>query len=234
MKIIVALLAVALCGGCMVKSTDYKALRDRYAETETVAQQNRNMYEAERARAAELEAQLADLESALENKDVKLSKLQSGFTATPQLQEVWQELEQLAGKHGDMMWDGLKRRLIISVEFDLGSDSLKPKGKAAVKDVAQILKKVSADNRIYIDGHIDNLPVKNPNTIAKFKDNQELSAARALAVYRVLAAEGVPGNLIIHRGFGDNRPIVSNDTPEGRAKNRRVEISIFPGATGKS
>ena len=81
---------------------------------------------------------------------------------------------------------------------------------------------------VYVDGHTDNLPVKNPKTKEKFIDNRGLAAARADAVYRVLHDGGVPSKLMISRGFGQDYPVVSNDSAASRAKNRRVEISVVP------
>ena len=65
-----------------------------------------------------------------------------------------------------------------------------------------------------------------PELRQRFPSNSELSSARASDVVRFLAAKGVPQNIMSAQGFGDSRPVASNDTPQGRAKNRRVEIVI--------
>ena len=65
-----------------------------------------------------------------------------------------------------------------------------------------------------------------PELKARFPSNLELSSARADAVVRYLVSKGVPQNIISAQGFGESRPVASNDTAQGQAKNRRVEIVI--------
>ena len=65
-----------------------------------------------------------------------------------------------------------------------------------------------------------------PALKARFPSNLELSSARADAVARYLVSKGVPQNTVSAQGFGDARPVAGNDTPQGKAKNRRVEIVI--------
>jgi chemotaxis protein MotB len=65
-----------------------------------------------------------------------------------------------------------------------------------------------------------------PELKKRFPSNWELSSARATDVVRHLVAQGVPASELSAQGFGDSRPVASNETPQGRAKNRRVEIVI--------
>lgn len=86
----------------------------------------------------------------------------------------------------------------------------------------------SPDTIVMIEGHTDNLPVK-PSDGERYRDNIELSYLRAKAVADVLAENGISPSRISIRGYGDTRPIVSNDTVEGRIRNRRVEVMLIRG-----
>ena len=90
-----------------------------------------------------------------------------------------------------------------------------------LKRVAQIVAQFPKDVEVSVRGYTDNRPVK-PNSI--FEDNWDLSAARAIAVVKELVKNGVSSNTIHGAGFSEFRPIATNFTPEGQARNRRVEI----------
>lgn len=84
---------------------------------------------------------------------------------------------------------------------------------------------------LVIEGHTDNIPIRS--TAGKgYKDNMELSFLRAKAVAGMLADNGVPSERITVVSYGETRPIASNDTPEGRARNRRVEIKLMSPGEG--
>ena len=82
------------------------------------------------------------------------------------------------------------------------------------------------NQRINVEGFTDNVPI-GPELRNRFPSNWELSTARATDVVRYLAAQGVNPNILAAQGFGDTQPVASNDTAQGRAKNRRVEIVIM-------
>ena len=80
-------------------------------------------------------------------------------------------------------------------------------------------------------GYTDNTPVGPELQRHGIPDNLVLSTRRAAAVVTFLVSQGVNPNIISAKGFGDTHPVASNDTPEGRAKNRRIEITVQgPGA----
>jgi chemotaxis protein MotB len=79
------------------------------------------------------------------------------------------------------------------------------------------------DNPIQIEGHTDNVPISNP----AFPSNWELSSARAGSVVRLLVEQGVPPARLVAIGYADNKAIDTNATPEGRARNRRVNVLIL-------
>ncbi len=107
--------------------------------------------------------------------------------------------------------------------FDSGSTLLKEEAKPIIDQVGAILESY-ATGTIEIEGHTDNVPMSG----AKYSNNDELSDGRALSVFNYLISTTSldPAN-IKHSGRGEYVPIADNSTPEGRAKNRRVEIKIY-------
>lgn len=108
--------------------------------------------------------------------------------------------------------------------FAEGGVTLEAAGEATLARIAPVLKGLTGQ-KIEIRGFTDNVPI-GPELRAKYADNLALSKARADDVMRVLAAHGVPPATMTATGYGDAQPVASNDTPQGRAKNRRVEIDI--------
>lgn len=109
-----------------------------------------------------------------------------------------------------------------SAVFEPGSAALTARGLETIEKFARLLYAIP--NRIIIEGHTDNIPIRTP----QFPSNWELSGARAGAVARAFNEFGIEGTRIEIAGFGDTRPKVSNDSPELRAINRRIDILIKP------
>ncbi|MDQ6964979.1 MAG: flagellar motor protein MotB [Mariprofundales bacterium] len=107
--------------------------------------------------------------------------------------------------------------------FAPGSDQLKPAGLAAVHKLVKLL--LDSGSKIDVEGHSDNIPI---NT-ARFHSNWALAAARAVSVVEELINAGIPTDRLHASSYGDTRPIASNGSPEGRAKNRRVEFVLEMG-----
>ncbi|MFA5059825.1 MAG: OmpA family protein [Candidatus Omnitrophota bacterium] len=131
----------------------------------------------------------------------------------------------------DMMERGLVITFVAEVLFDSGKAKLKPESLAALEKVSDVLKTTVRDLKVGVEGHTDNIPIK----YSGWKSNWELSAARAMSVLHFLAdSQGIEPMRLSATGFGEYHPVASNDTVEGRQKNRRVEIVILPNATKKS
>jgi flagellar motor protein MotB len=115
-----------------------------------------------------------------------------------------------------------------SVLFALRSAELSPDGAALLSDLGGPLRAYLEEHHeaIMVSGFTDSSPIVSQ--AGGYKDNLELSAARATTVARALIAAGVPKQNIFVAGFGDAHPIAPNDTPDNRAKNRRVEIAPMP------
>lgn len=108
--------------------------------------------------------------------------------------------------------------------FKSGSAEVETKGKDALKKLAEVLNK-NIEVDILIEGHTDNVPIK---TII-YKDNWDLSAARATSVVRLLTdGYGLEAKRLTASGKGEYFPVASNQTSEGKAKNRRTEIILSP------
>ncbi len=123
---------------------------------------------------------------------------------------------------------GLVIRIMTTSFFREGSAELTPDMKAVLDELAPMLKRIP--NFIQVEGHTDNKPIRN----ARFKSNWELSVARATVVVQYLIERhGIPPERIAAIGYGEYRPIASNDTEIGRAKNRRVEIVILDRGGGR-
>jgi len=108
--------------------------------------------------------------------------------------------------------------------FKSGSDVVDPKGKEALKSLAQVLNNTK-DITVMIEGHTDNVPIKTK----LFEDNWDLSTARATSIVRILTKDyGFDSNRITASGRGQFHPVKTNETDEGRAANRRTEIILSP------
>ena len=173
---------------------------------------------SEQKRRAELEAaEAARLK--LENQD--LSKYRSEFFG---------ELSKLlAGQPGVRV---VGDRFVFSSEvlFKPGAADLAPEGQAQIASVVQTLQQVVPDIPsglnwiIRVDGHTDNTPLSGNGA---FKDNWQLSQARALAVVRYMTdVLGFPPNRLAAAGFGEFQPVAEGNTPEALAQNRRIELKL--------
>jgi chemotaxis protein MotB len=136
-----------------------------------------------------------EMRSALESKDVTISKLQGKLTVN----------------------------ILDRIMFDSGEAVMQPAGEAVMRKIAALLAQ-HPELKIHVIGHTDNVPIRS-----RFASNWELSAARALAAVHFLTEKaGVDPRRVGAVGYGEYRPIADNATPEGRAKNRRIAITILP------
>jgi chemotaxis protein MotB len=109
-----------------------------------------------------------------------------------------------------------------AILFDSGKETLKSATIAELDHIRSVLQQKYKDRQIDVVGHTDTDPIKK----SKWKDNWELSAQRSLTVARYLIQRGISEDNIRAVGCGESRPIASNSTASGKAKNRRVEIVV--------
>ncbi len=143
-----------------------------------------------------------------------------GYTMDKQIKQL---KEQTAGSGVDVTeTDGGKAILVNlpdGVTFDVGSSTLKPAFRDTLDRVAQSLIEYP-NSLIDVYGHTD--------STGSNSSNQVLSESRARTVMNYLISRGVPASRIRSQGFGETMPVASNDSIDGRARNRRVEIKIVP------
>jgi chemotaxis protein MotB len=115
------------------------------------------------------------------------------------------------------------------VLFPSGSDVLNPEGSAEMAKLAEALKQLESEIPpeinwvLRVDGHTDTVPLSGGG---RYRDNWELSSARALSVVKYLNAQGVSANRLVAAGFGEFQPLDPADTPEARDRNRRIELKL--------
>ncbi len=127
-----------------------------------------------------------------------------------------------------MMEKGLVITVVGDLIFDSGKAKIRPEAYSLLTKVSDVLKDNMAQFNIGIEGHTDNVPIKQSG----WKSNWELSTARALSVLHYLAKDqGIQPERLSAIGYGEYRPVASNETKDGRKQNRRVEIVILPNVT---
>jgi chemotaxis protein MotB len=170
----------------------------------------------------ELETNLRESESELTRYTEEVQQLRQTYG------ELVSDLESevTAGRiEIDRLREGLRLNLAQEILFAPGSARLNQRGREVIGKVAQRL--ATAPQRIEVHGHTDDLAIGGP-LAARYPSNWELAGARAASVVRLLAERGVPPQRMRAVSFGQFRSVAPNDTPEGRARNRRIEIRLLP------
>lgn len=138
--------------------------------------------------------------------------------------EIQKKAEELGIRdqvHIKLTDEGLLIQLGDKVLFDLGKADLRPEAYPILDVVGQTMKGKASD--VLVSGHTDNIPINTP----EFPSNWELSTARALQVVKYLINKvGVEPQILGATGFSEYKPVVPNDSPENRQRNRRVEFLI--------
>jgi len=130
----------------------------------------------------------------------------------------------------EMQDKGLVITFVSEVLFDSGKAKLRKDSHSKLDKVADVLNTTVSDLNVGIEGHTDNQPIKRSG----WRSNWELSTARALSVLHYLSDKSVAEPRLAAIGYGEYKPVASNDTKDGRQKNRRVEIVILPKVETKS
>jgi chemotaxis protein MotB len=112
------------------------------------------------------------------------------------------------------------------VLFRPGAAVLRPESRDTLEQIVAVLQTLPG-YLFRIEGHTDDVPISGGGR-DRWPTNWELSAARAAAVVRYLQERRIPPEQLVASGYAFYRPLAPNDTPEGRAQNRRVEITVLP------
>jgi chemotaxis protein MotB len=188
--------------------------------------------DAKNQKIGELSQKLTDCEGGSRRLKEELTQLQKQKELEVQkTSKTYEELlEQMKSEisKGEVTISELKGKLTVnmvdSVLFDSGKAEVKPAGLAVLEKVISILKPIK-DKSIRIEGHTDNVQISGA-LARRYPTNWELSAARAINVTRYLQQQGVDAALLAAVAYGEFKPVASNDTEEGRAANRRIEIVL--------
>lgn len=213
---------------------DQKRLTD--AQAAEIALLNRQM--------AALRTQLGAIEEALKVSEAKTAtqKIEIedlgrrlNLALASQVQELQRYRSEFFGRLREILGDRPEIRVVgdrfvfqSEVLFPVGSDEINPAGREQLAKLARTLKEISAKVPpdlnwvLRVDGHTDRRPIVS----ARFPSNWELSSARAIAVVKLLMAEGVPANRLVAAGFGEFQPLESGDSEESYSKNRRIELKL--------
>lgn len=228
----------SLCGSL----ADQKAVNEQLVADNKNLQEKlsgqKNINENQSAQLSEKERELQNKNKDLQNKDKDLEEkermLREMQAIIARQDELTKKLNQtlrdaLVGFNSDELTMEIRDgKVYVSMSdkllFKSGSTTVEPKGVEALKVLADVLNK-NTDIQILVEGHTDNVPIKT----AVFKDNWDLSVARATSITRLLNEKyGVAATRMTASGRGEYFPKASNDTPEGKAKNRRTEIILSP------
>ncbi|MDE6995341.1 MAG: flagellar motor protein MotB [Lachnospiraceae bacterium] len=169
------------------------------------------------------DGQVVDDDVAAVKEKMEEAQLEESETLAEQIQEAVDDKEM--GSEIDIEFTSQYVQLTLkgALLFDSGSTLLKEEAKPVLDQVGLVLERYAAGT-IEIEGHTDNVPMSG----AKYSNNDELSSGRALSVFDYLLSvtDLDPANMK-HAGRGEYVPIADNSTPEGRTRNRRVEIKIY-------
>ena len=193
-------------------------------------EQVRAELEAAHEAAAKIAEQVADLKDKLAQSQAHAEELEREKDSALQTRKSLEDEMRAALESKDVTISRLQGKLTVNIVdrilFDSGEADVKPAGGAVLRKVAAIL----ADHpelKIHVIGHTDNVPIRAAAR-HRFPSNWELSTARATAAVRFLTENaGVDPRRLGAVGYGEFRPVADNATAEGRARNRRIAITIL-------
>jgi len=209
---VLLVVAVLLWVTALAKQRSLESLRSQLDDANTRLDSARTESQKDKEQITALQAQVADLEQAKAAVAQAARSLEDEMRAGLESKDV--TISKLQGK--------LTVNILDRVMFDSGEAILKPEGESVMRKIAAILAE-HPDLKIHVIGHTDNVPMRN-----RFASNWELSAARALAAVHFLTEKaGVDPRRVGAVAYGEYRPIADNATAEGRAKNRRIAVTIL-------
>ena len=248
-----AVAAALVLGGCVTQDTydqlqaeknqEIAALQTQRATLEQQTRElrtQRSTLEGERNALEQQKATLEQDKSALERAQAELRRQNEALEAqksqllsasrqsqaqydalVANLSEQVQKGQLQVRRYRDMLTVDVAEQLF----FDSGRAALKDSGKKVLKEVADAMQDY-ADKAIRVVGHTDNVPIAKASR-SVFASNWELSAARATTVVRFLQEAGIAPGRLIATGRAEYAPVAPNDSPQGRQKNRRIEITLI-------
>lgn len=208
-------------------------------DKQALTSDKQQLEEVLKAKSDTLSKNITDLRQKISDLESDNSRLKGEITALQKVKEekvkeVSSTYEQLLSNmkneiaQGQVTISELKGKLTVNMEaailFDSGKADVKPEGLGILEKMITTLKGVT-DKAIRIEGHTDNVQISGGLT-KLFPTNWELSAARAINVTRFLQQQGLDPAFLSAAAFAEHKPVADNSTREGRAKNRRIEITL--------
>jgi chemotaxis protein MotB len=253
--VVLALAAATGAGACGVDQEVYNGvLRDRDDQKQKLTVSEAALAQEKAARAKDndaRDARIAVLSKKLEALGQDVSRLESERgTMGGELEQARKRMEELRKAQalaeqraaqfrklvtqfktltdaGKLQVEIRDNRMIVrlgdQILFDPGKTELKKEGQDALRQVTAVLKDI-ANRNFQVAGHTDNIPIKS----ARFRSNWDLSTARAVEVVNFMIGSGMEPRRLSAAGYADQSPVAANDTPENKAKNRRIEITLVP------
>ena len=220
-------------------------LTEQLSEEQQVSARAMNQIELLNQQIAALRAQIAAVEAALQASEAKDEASQTqiadlgrrlNVALAQRVQELNRYRSDFFGRLREILSDRENIRIVgdrfvfqSEVLFPVGGSELDEAGNAEMDKLAAALldlaKEIPSEINwvLRVDGHTDDAPLSGTG---RYRDNWELSSARATSVVKRLIAQGVPANRLVAAGFGQFQPIAEGDTPEARSQNRRIELKL--------
>jgi chemotaxis protein MotB len=210
--------------------TERDGLRKSLDDTTALAGEMKKRLEKLGQNVDKLTGEKGELARTLEDAKVRLEELRKQKAAAEARAATFRNLVARlksmidAGQLKVIVRDG---RMVIQLEsdvlFDSGKTNIKPDGQTALAKLAPVLAGIT-DRKYLVTGFTDDVPIHTQ----RFPSNWELSTARAVEVVKFLVASGLKPQQVAAAGYSEFDPVVTNDTPEHRAQNRRIEIVLQP------
>ncbi|UZJ45248.1 flagellar motor protein MotD [Marinimicrobium sp. C6131] len=212
-----------------VNESKYRVLSDTLMEAFEPARTNRPIQVGEPSRSPSASAIDIRGDDRGDTEQPRLGE-SGGLAGEEGLGELGELAERISERFSDLIGDDLLEvyaneywlqvELRDSILFESGSAELSGQARDIFAEMARLLAEY--DNPIQVEGHTDNQPIRN----LRYPSNWELSAARASAIVKLLSGAGVSAQRLSAVGYGEHQPSAANDTPQGRAQNRRVALMI--------
>jgi chemotaxis protein MotB len=221
------------------------ALSDQLDDEKQISQRALSQVELLNQQIAALRKQIGALEAALEvseqrdrESNTKIADLgrRLNVALAQRVQELNRYRSDFFGRLREILSDRENIRIVgdrfvfqSEVLFPSGSEVINDAGREEMAKLAEALIDLSReippeiDWVLRVDGHTDNIPLSGAG---RYRDNWELSSARATSVVKFLIEQGVPATRLVAAGFGEFQPLDAADTPEARDKNRRIELKL--------
>lgn len=234
-KVVLLAAALTVASGCMTKINELQGANQQLvAQREALDKEIADLRDKQALHDQEvgdLDAQIKKLETDLDYAKSKAEEYEAAYNeikdlgVSPGFAESF--LQKLAAEMGGEYIEGGGVRLSSDLLFDSGKATLKTQAITAMKAAANAFQQREAEGlHLRIDGHTDSDPIKA--SAALWKDNMDLSQARARAVWLEIKKGGIAPERMFTAGFGEYVPISDNATRQGKSNNRRVEIWLVP------